>query len=330
MVPRNGVTPRPRHRERVPGDVVEARVRRRLVLGAAARRCDAHLVAALAPRLQRQAPAEGVPLPRRRGRVDGAVPVRAWQPAGWSVRRRVALGAARPELPDGGGARSRDPELVRPRVHRSEGDAHLLQHRRVPSRRLLDDEPACPRDSDLLVACVTRLAHRTELRRRRVPGRARCADDVRAHVIERQREELPRPWSTRQLETMAQLSRPLRRRLAPNRFKETYVNRALARYERPTTYIEIGVREGESFRLSRADSKIGIDPERTPSMTVLRPGERFFETTSDEFFAEDATDVLAPASVHVALVDGLHEFRQVLTDLLNLEPYMRTDGVVIV
>jgi hypothetical protein len=149
-------------------------------------------------------------------------------------------------------------------------------------------------------------------------------------VIERQREELPRPWSTRQLETMAQLSRPLRRRLAPNRFKETYVNRALARYERPTTYIEIGVREGESFRLSRADSKIGIDPERTPSMTVLRPGERFFEMTSDEFFAEEATDALEPASVHVALVDGLHEFRQVLTDLLNLEPYMRTDGVVIV
>lgn len=149
-------------------------------------------------------------------------------------------------------------------------------------------------------------------------------------MIERQREELPRPWSTRQLETLARVSRPLRRRLAPNRFKETYVNRALARYDRPTRYFEIGVREGESFRLARADSKFGIDPERTASMSVLRPGERFFEATSDEFFAEQAAEVLEPRSVHVALIDGLHEFRQALRDLLNVEPYMRHDGVVVV
>ena len=42
----------------------------------------ADLVAALAPRLQRQAPAEGLPLPRRRGREHGAVPVRRRQPPG--------------------------------------------------------------------------------------------------------------------------------------------------------------------------------------------------------------------------------------------------------
>jgi Methyltransferase domain len=148
-------------------------------------------------------------------------------------------------------------------------------------------------------------------------------------VIEQEREQLPRPWSTRQLEELARLSRPLRRRLAPNRFKETYVNRALARYERPTTYVEIGVREGESFRLARADSKIGIDPERTPRMGTLLEGQQFFELTSDEFFEQRARGVLEPAGVHVALVDGLHEFRQVLADVLNLEPYMRPDGVVI-
>jgi hypothetical protein len=149
-------------------------------------------------------------------------------------------------------------------------------------------------------------------------------------VIEREREQLPRPWSTRQLEELARLSRPLRRRLAPNRFKETYVNRALGRNERPTTYVEIGVRDGESFRIARAGSKIGIDPERTPEMATLRQDEQFFEVTSDEFFEVHAPAVLEPASVHVALIDGLHEFRQVLTDLLNLEPYMRRDGVVIV
>jgi hypothetical protein len=148
-------------------------------------------------------------------------------------------------------------------------------------------------------------------------------------VSERQREELARPWRVRQLEELARASRPLRRRLAPSRFKETYVDRALAHRSRPTLYLEIGVREGESFRLAKADTKIGIDPERMPSMAVLEPGERFFEMTSDEFFAAHAARVLEPEAVHVALVDGLHEFRQVLKDLTNLERYMSRDGVVI-
>ena len=65
----------------------------------------AHLVAALAPRLQRQAPAEGLPLPRRRRRGHGPVPVRARKPARRAVRGRLAVGAARQQLPDGGGAR---------------------------------------------------------------------------------------------------------------------------------------------------------------------------------------------------------------------------------
>jgi Methyltransferase domain len=148
-------------------------------------------------------------------------------------------------------------------------------------------------------------------------------------VIERKRDELPRPWWVRQLEDLARASRPLRRRLAPNRFKETYVNRALARFERPTLYFEIGVREGESFRLANADTKVGIDPERLASMEALQPGEQYFETTSDEFFDVHAASVLESESVHVALIDGLHEFRQVLRDVTNLERYMRRDGVVI-
>ena len=148
-------------------------------------------------------------------------------------------------------------------------------------------------------------------------------------MIERERDELPRPWPVRQLETLARISRPIRRRLAPNQFKETYANRALARSAHPTLYLEIGVREGESFRYVRADAKIGIDPERMPSMNTLLPGEMFFATTSDAFFEERAHEVLAPESIDVALVDGLHEFRQALRDLLNLEPFMRKDGVVI-
>ena len=150
-------------------------------------------------------------------------------------------------------------------------------------------------------------------------------------MIESEREALPRPWLERQLEMLAKVSRPLRRRLSPNRFKETYVNRAvLNSRDRATLYVEIGVRDGESFRLVRADRRIGIDPERRPSMAILESGEEFFETTSDEFFDLHADAVLRGATVDVALLDGLHEFRQVLRDFDNLERFMRPDGVVIV
>ncbi len=113
----------------------------------------------------------------------------------------------------------------------------------------------------------------------------------------------------------------------PHAFKETYIAAALARCEEPT-YLEIGVREGECFRLAPAGRKIGIDPVECHAIRPLRRGEEYFVMSSDEFFAEQAPHVLQPASIHVALIDGLHEFRQVACDLLNLEPYMRPDGLV--
>jgi hypothetical protein len=123
-------------------------------------------------------------------------------------------------------------------------------------------------------------------------------------------------------------SRPVRRLVRPRQFKETYVNEALL--GRPAaTYLEIGVRDGESFRLARAGRKIGIDPDRRPALATLRPGEEFFEMTSDRFFDEVAPEVLAGVPVDVALIDGLHEFRHALRDLLGVERYLRADGVVV-
>jgi hypothetical protein len=127
------------------------------------------------------------------------------------------------------------------------------------------------------------------------------------------------------------LRRGYRRRflrlVKPRDFKESYIGQALATYSNPT-YLEIGVREGESFRVATATRKIGIDPVALPAMKQLRSGEEFYELTSDEFFSERASQVLQPASIHVALIDGLHEFRQVARDLFSLEPYMRPDGIV--
>jgi hypothetical protein len=123
-------------------------------------------------------------------------------------------------------------------------------------------------------------------------------------------------------------TRPVRRRLTPGRFKETYINRALAGRSHPTTYCEIGVRDGESLRLVRADRKVGVDPEPTPSFGPVRAAEQLFRTTSDEFFADQALDALRPEGVDVALIDGLHEFEQALRDLVNMIPYMRDDGFI--
>lgn len=123
-------------------------------------------------------------------------------------------------------------------------------------------------------------------------------------------------------------SRPVRRIVTPRQFKETYVNEALVDRSEPT-YLEIGVRDGESFRLARTDRKIGIDPVRRPALATLCAGEEFFEMTSDRFFDEVASEVLAGRKIDVALIDGLHEFRHALRDLLGVERYMRADGVVV-
>lgn len=123
-------------------------------------------------------------------------------------------------------------------------------------------------------------------------------------------------------------TRPMRVRLFPRRYKESYVNVFLDGLAAPTTYLEIGVRKGYSLRAVNAARKIGIDPVRTEEMRDLRPNEEFFALTSDEFFASIAADVLKPRSIHVAMIDGLHEFTQVVRDFLNLELYMREDGAV--
>ena len=66
-----------------------------------------------------------------------------WQPLGQNYPTEEELEAPRPR---GGGAD----------VHGPGGHAPLLQHRRVPPRRLLDDEAARARDGDVLVARLAR------------------------------------------------------------------------------------------------------------------------------------------------------------------------------
>lgn len=127
---------------------------------------------------------------------------------------------------------------------------------------------------------------------------------------------------------IARLKRRARRRLRPLDCKETFTQHALASRDNPL-YLEIGVRDGDSFRAVSAGHKIGIDPYQHRSMVKLRRGEQFFNKTSDQFFAEDADVVLSDRRIDVGLVDGLHWFEQALRDVLNIERHSAPGGVIL-
>lgn len=127
---------------------------------------------------------------------------------------------------------------------------------------------------------------------------------------------------------IARLKRRARRRLKPQDCKETYTQQVLESRSDPV-YLEIGVRDGDSFRAVTAAKKIGIDPYQHKSMTRLRDGEQFFNKPSDEFFAEDADRVLKDNPIDVGLVDGLHWFEQALRDVLNIERYSAPGAVIL-
>lgn len=109
--------------------------------------------------------------------------------------------------------------------------------------------------------------------------------------------------------------------------KETHINRGL-RALGGITYIEIGVAAGKCFQQIAASRKIAIDPKPKDFGDTLLPGESFFKMTSDTFFAEYADLVLQLGEIDVAFVDGLHEFPQALRDVINLEKFMSSKGII--
>lgn len=116
--------------------------------------------------------------------------------------------------------------------------------------------------------------------------------------------------------------------IAPHRFKRDYIQAEIDRLN-AVLYLEIGVRDGATFRGVRCRRKIAVDPVRTEKMQLTWPGEGFFEETSDDFFSNSVGDALAGESIDVALVDGLHEFEQVIRDVMNCAHWMRPDGVIV-
>lgn len=100
---------------------------------------------------------------------------------------------------------------------------------------------------------------------------------------------------------------------------------------KPRTYVEIGIRQGHSFRLAKtATASVGIDP--APALEQKpRRGARVFPMTSDEFFARhDLAEELGGQAVDLAFVDGMHLFEFALRDFANLEKFCHRDSTILV
>jgi hypothetical protein len=104
------------------------------------------------------------------------------------------------------------------------------------------------------------------------------------------------------------------------------------------TYLEIGVFSGNVFFDVRCKRKIAVDPHfrfnwlGRLNRTARNPdnvGAKYFEVTSDEFFAKKSSDIFKNHNLDLALIDGMHEFDYVLNDVNNSLRYLSKNGVLV-
>jgi hypothetical protein len=96
----------------------------------------------------------------------------------------------------------------------------------------------------------------------------------------------------------------------------------------PPTYLEIGIRHGDSLALARCPS-IGIDPGYQLKVEIS-PEATLFEETSDAYF--ERPDPLAPLGgrpVGMSFIDGMHLAEFALRDFINVERLTEWTSVVV-
>jgi hypothetical protein len=97
----------------------------------------------------------------------------------------------------------------------------------------------------------------------------------------------------------------------------------------PRTYLEIGIRTGNSMALSRTRS-IGVDP----LFKIDKPihcDVQLIKSTSDDFFARDNPLAhFGGVPVDLAFIDGMHLSEFALRDFINIEPFMAETGVIVI
>lgn len=91
----------------------------------------------------------------------------------------------------------------------------------------------------------------------------------------------------------------------------------------PKTYVEIGIRRGDSFLMTGPDTRaVGIDPNPLIEETDLTDRHLVIRQTSDDYFSTDRIrDDLNGRPVDLAFIDGMHLFEYALRDFIALERY---------
>ncbi len=117
------------------------------------------------------------------------------------------------------------------------------------------------------------------------------------------------------------------------------------------SYLEIGVSLGHAFLSISAEKKIAVDPKNLIKQHPVtlkkddwilelkklyrfilkltgKEDARFFEMTSDDFFAREK-GLLQERQIDVAFVDGLHSYGQAFRDVENCLQYLSPNGVIV-
>lgn len=116
----------------------------------------------------------------------------------------------------------------------------------------------------------------------------------------------------------------LERAKTPKRYD--IINLLLKNLDRPSTYLEIGVRNpAENFDMVNAETKYSVDPG-----VEYKKNPVDFKLTSDEFFdGMRKGEILEGTKFDVIFVDGLHLADQVERDIDNSLEFLKEDGFLI-
>ena len=96
----------------------------------------------------------------------------------------------------------------------------------------------------------------------------------------------------------------------------------------PPTYLEIGIRHGDSLALADG-AAVGIDPFYE-LRTELRDDVRLFRETSDEYFdREQPLEPLGGRGVAFSFIDGMHLAEFVVRDFANVERVADWTSVIV-
>jgi hypothetical protein len=114
------------------------------------------------------------------------------------------------------------------------------------------------------------------------------------------------------------------------------INLKLQSFKNPK-YIEIGVRNGETFFAVKAKKKWGVDPNHffakralLKALTYKRNwGFKMFKMKSDEFFLNEVKRITRKHPVDVVFIDGLHTYKQSLRDAVNSLANLNPKGTII-